>query len=37
MERIKLEISNLVCKLNAKSTGITHAKDLQHRGAFKVI
>jgi len=36
LERMKLDISNLVCRLNAKSTGITHAKVLQHGGAFKV-
>ena len=27
---MKLDISNLVCRLNAKSTGITHVKVMQH-------
>jgi len=35
-ERMKLDISNLVCRLNVKSTVITHVKVLQHGGAFKV-
>jgi len=30
LERMKLNISNLVSRLNAKSTGITHVKVLQH-------
>jgi len=32
LERMKLDISNLVCRLNAnaKSTGITHVKVLQN-------
>ena len=30
LERMKLDISNLVCRLNEKSTGITHVKVLQH-------
>ena len=30
LERMKLGISNLVCRLNVKSTGITHVKVLQH-------
>jgi len=34
VERMKLDISNLVYRLNAKSTGITHVKVLQHGGAF---
>ena len=36
LERMKLDISNLVCRLNAKSTGITHVKVLQFGGAFWV-
>jgi len=42
MERMKLDISNLVCRLNAKSTDITHVKVLQHgvhlrsRGLLKI-
>jgi len=27
---MKLDISNLVCRLNVKSTGITHVNVLQH-------
>ena len=30
LERMKLDISNLVCRLNAKSSGITRVKVLQH-------
>jgi len=30
LERMKLDISNLVCRLNTKSTDITHVKVLQH-------
>ena len=30
LERIKLDISNLVCRLNVKSTGIKHVKVLQY-------
>jgi len=33
LERIKLDISNLVCRLNVKSTGI---KVLQYGGVFRV-
>jgi len=36
LNRMKLDILNLVCRLNVKSTGITHVKVLQHGGAFKV-
>jgi len=36
LERMKLDISNLVCRLNVKSTGITHVKVLHHGGAFNV-
>ena len=36
LERIKLDISNLVCILNVKIAGITHVKVLQYEGAFKV-
>ena len=32
MERMKLDILNLVCRLSVKSTGITHVKVLQHGG-----
>ena len=32
LEWMKLDISNLVCRLNIKSTGITHVKVLQHGG-----
>ena len=28
LERMKLDISNLVCRLDIKSTGITHVKVL---------
>jgi len=31
-----LDISNLVYRLNVKSTGITHVKVLQYGGAFRV-
>ena len=30
MERMKLDISNLVCRLNVKSTAITHVNVLQY-------
>jgi len=30
LERVKLDISNLVCRLNVKSTDITHVKVLQY-------
>ena len=30
MERMKLDISNLVCRLNVKSTAMTHVKVLQY-------
>jgi len=30
LERMKLDTSNLVCRLNVKSTGITHVKVLQY-------
>jgi len=30
--QMKLDISNLVCRLNIKSTGITHFKVLQYGG-----
>jgi len=30
LEQIKLDISNLVCRLNVKSTGIKHVKVLQY-------
>jgi len=30
LKRMKLDISNLVCRLNVKSTGITHVKVLQY-------
>jgi len=30
LEGMKLDISNLVCTLNVKSTGITHVKVLQY-------
>ena len=33
LERMKLSISNLLSRLNVKSTGITHAKVLQYEGA----
>jgi len=36
LERMKLDISNLVCRLNVNSTGITHVKVLQYGGAFRV-
>jgi len=36
LERTKLDISNLVCRLNAKSTAITHIKVLQFGGVFWV-
>ena len=36
LEQMKVDISDLVCRLNVKSTGITHVKVLQHGGAFKV-
>ena len=34
MGRMKLDISNLVCRLNVKRTGITCVKVLQLGGAF---
>ena len=34
LEQMKLDISNLVCRLNVKITGITHIKVLQYGGAF---
>jgi len=37
LEWMKLDISNVVCRLNVKSTGITHVKVLQYGGAFRVI
>ena len=37
LEQTKLDISNLVCTLNVKSTSITHAKVLQYGGAFRVM
>jgi len=37
LEQKKLDISNLVCRLNVKSTGITHVKVLQYGGAFRVM
>ena len=36
LERMKLDISNLVCRLNVNSTGITHVKVLQYGGTFRV-
>ena len=30
LERMKLDISSLVCRLNVNSTGITHVKVLQY-------
>jgi len=35
LERMKLDISNLVCLLKVKSTGITRVKVLQYGGAFR--
>ena len=32
MERMKLDISNLVCRLNVKNAGITRVKVLQYGG-----
>jgi len=34
LERMKLDISNLVCGFNIKCAGITNAKFLQYEGAF---
>jgi len=34
LERMKLDISHLVCRLNAKSTSISHVKVLQHGGCI---
>ena len=34
---MKLDISNLVCRLNIKSTAITHVKVMQYGGAFRVV
>jgi len=31
-----LDISNLVSRLNVKSTGITHVQVLPYRGAYRV-
>ena len=36
LERMKLDTSNLVCRLNVKSTGIIDVKVLQFGGAFRV-
>jgi len=36
LERMKLDISNWVCRLNIKSTAITHAKVLQYGCSFRV-
>jgi len=38
LERMKLDISNLVCLLNVKSrpNAVTHVKFLQYGGAFRV-
>ena len=36
LELMKLGISNLVCRLNVKSSAITHVKVLQYGGAFMV-
>ena len=36
LERMKLNVSDLVCRLNVKSTGVTHVKVLQYGGAFRV-
>ena len=36
LERMKLDISNLVCRLNVKSTAITHVNVLQYGGAFSI-
>ena len=36
LERMKLDLSNLVCRFNVNSTGITHVKVLQYWGAFRV-
>jgi len=33
---MKLDMSNLVCRLNVKSTTMIHVKVPQYRGAFKV-
>ena len=33
--RMKLDISNLVCRLNIKSTGVTRVKVLQYGSAFR--
>jgi len=33
---MKLDISNLVCRLNVKSTAITHVNVLQYGGAFSI-
>jgi len=30
LERMKLDISSLVCRLNVNSSGITHVKVLQY-------
>jgi len=36
LDRMKLDISSLVCRLHVKSTGITHVKVLQYGGVFRV-
>jgi len=36
LERIKLDISNLVRRLNVRSTAITRVKVLQYVGAFRI-
>jgi len=36
LERMKLDISNLVCRLNVKSSTITSVKVLPYGGAFRV-
>ena len=36
LKRMKLEISNLVCRLNVKSAVITNVKVLQYCCAFRV-
>jgi len=36
LEQMKLDISNLVYRLNVQSTGIIHIKVLQYGDAFRV-
>ena len=36
LERMKLDFSNLVCRLNVKCTAVTHVKVQQYEGAFRV-